>query len=135
MNFLLKNDDQYSKAISAITGQELLKGTDLSSFKSFIDEIKKAIDAKLKVEMKFEATDNIVTKHGFIDFCSLDIDDSFTETHLSIHLAEAHPEEQYIFKINPANYEWNTLSKPNSFMKFYLRNDDYSVNVTIIVKY
>lgn len=91
MNFLLKNDDQYSKSISAITGQELLKGTDLSGFKSFIDEIKKAIDAKLKVEMKFEATDNIVTKHGFIDFCSLDIDDSFTETHLSIHLAEAHP--------------------------------------------
>ena len=37
MNFLLKNDDQYSKSISAITGQELLKGTDLSGFKSFID--------------------------------------------------------------------------------------------------
>ena len=135
MDYLLKNDDQYRKAISAVTGQELLKKADLSGLKYFIEEIKKSIDAKLKVEMRFEASDNVVTKQGFIDFCSLEIDDAFSETRLAIHLADAHPEEQYMFKIAPKNYEWNTMSKPNDFMKFYLKNEDHSVNVTVIVKY
>lgn len=62
MDYLLKNDDQYRKAISAVTGQELLKKADLSGLKYFIEEIKKSIDAKLKVEMRFEAADNVVTK-------------------------------------------------------------------------
>lgn len=33
MDYLLKNDDQYRKAISAVTGQELLKKADLSGLK------------------------------------------------------------------------------------------------------
>ena len=135
MDFLLTDPAQYNKAVLAITGQELLKESDISGFRDFVVEIKKAIDAKLKVEMRFEAADNVVTKQGIVDFCSLEIDDAFSETRLAIHLADAQPEEHYMFKIAPKNYEWNTLSKPNDFMKFYLKNEDHSVNVTVIVKY
>lgn len=131
MTYHLENELEAAHAIADIASAHL----DVADFHWFIVTLAEAVSGKLFVNFTIPKGNDLQEYRGIIKAATLDVNCEGNSTiNFSIRTND-NCTETLSFTFATTKTEENRNSKPGNFMKYYLRNDDSDVLVSIVVKY
>ncbi len=135
MVYNLNNQQEAANIIVQIQTDATEGQLKVSDFQWFITEIKKAIDKKSNVDLRYDLEEQ---KKGVIKSAKIEYDSTNTKSSkLTIEFNEKTTNQTLLLTYNfdAELVEENTNSMPGSFMKYYIKDNNNNVIVTVIIYY